>query len=742
MDSLIKFIKKPVLNEDDMLHQMFLSFFFGIYFLFLFIVRTNGVVTEQGEWQIYILGWLVVPVATIAAVLLIEFIKEKFFNKNSFFYPIILASSAIYFLVAVWHIRLSHPVFAQHPPFSYVLKFLSLQAPSFESGKFLNAPVPKPILTAIAWLYPFYNLFIIFLIGAVRSLIKAQKGERIVKQTCFGLSAVVSGLGLINYAGITVENYKIALSAFIFGLIFLCHKRIINFEFLPRFEKPINAAFVILLAFLVFDPAFSINHPHQNPVLAPVSDMMLGKSLLVDTNCQYGVLLVYFLRTFFSIIPMSYQGLTLLSMVLFFIQYGIVYNLLKFIIKSPLFSLVAMFLIILANYFATLGGEIAAYPSLGPLRFCLSYILLFVVMVRLKRPGAQKMCRMMERVILALVSIWSFEALFYTMAMYTAVLLFEAFTESKSFRDGLLTILERTGIIFIFMVAAHFLLYWSIYLYSGQFPQWSYYLDYIFLYSTGGWGGMPIAPWSPWLFFALIPFLMLMYLAFQVLEGALKKDPALKIVAGLTFLSIAQFSYFVGRSHPNNLFHVSVPVLMIAAYGIAVLAKKSGETTKWFYSGLMYGCYFAMFYLLFSLTPAMLNKLKIRLPHYSRIAQNYTRSPTRPETAEAIALINKYFKDKKRIGIFIEEDAMTETLMLSRKLHVMPLNYPRQEDICPTARERVFDATSLFKEDDIILASKDCGEFQERILSKLQGQFKFSVLETTPEQIFVIQLRR
>ena len=136
----------------------------------------------------------------------------------------------------------------------------------------------------------------------------------------------------------------------------------------------------------------------------------------------------------------------------------------------------------------------------------------------------------------------------------------------------------------------------------------------------------------------------------------------------------------------------------------------------------------------------MFSKLSARQSQYRHWLENFRRSPSVPQTTEALKLIEKYAKDKKRISIFIDPDATTESLYLSHKAHVFPTQYSRQEEICPSAKARVLNFKHNLKPGDFIFVARESSEFQEEIVSGLQRQFKFIVREKTPSEIFAIEL--
>jgi len=708
----------------------------------------------------YIWGWLTVPLLATLTSLWVEKVRKKHFQYDQNFYPLLLLWNSLFLFTAVLVIRYFTSLSPYCDSIQCVIKLINAQVPDWETGKFLVKAVSQSVACTLTILFPIFNILICcftkffdqrglplrhpFRTRPPSAELRAERGP------AFGspagdfynfITPILLGLTALNFSSFKTQHLGLLISVLVCSILFLFHKKIVEFKPSKIFQLVLNVLTILLICFLVFDPAFSINRPHQNPYLDPVCDMLGGKALLVDINSQYGVWVTYFLKILFEVIPLSYSGLTLINMLAAMAGYSMVYVLLRYVLKSPVFAVISILIIILVNSLATLGGEIVAFPSLGPLRFAPPYFLLLIVAGRFHFSQLSKVFQWLSGLLVALTSIWSFETFVYTFAVYGAVTVYESCWQVKTFSDCLKRIIIGIFGLVPFICAAHVLFGLSVYARSGQLPHWNYYLDYIFLYSVGGWGGMPIGLWSPWILLVIIPLGTWVALMIHLVS---KKDeqanPQLTIVAGLTALAIIQYTYFVGRSHVNNLFHVSVPSLCLAAYWLVSLARMETGELKWFAKTAAYGCYCAMIFMVFSLTPKMAEKIKIRLPQYPRTIENFYKSPTTPQVDEALYLVKKYAKDKPRIALFIEPDDTTETLMRSRKVHVYPFNYPIIVSISPVISQRVIDFSSPLRTGDYLFLSKEASEFQQTIVKSIQEKFNFIVRETTPRGVYAIEL--
>ena len=70
-------------------------------------------ISEIEEWCIFILGWLVIPLASVAAVLLLAHLKRAYYADTEPFYPLLLAANSLLWVV----------YFAYHFPPPWIYKY-------------------------------------------------------------------------------------------------------------------------------------------------------------------------------------------------------------------------------------------------------------------------------------------------------------------------------------------------------------------------------------------------------------------------------------------------------------------------------------------------------------------------------------------------------------------------------------------------------------------------------------------
>jgi hypothetical protein len=118
---------------------------------------------------------------------------------------------------------------------------------------------------------------------------------------------------------------------------------------------PIVLLFIVLV---VINPNFIFDRYHCKDFIGPLADSKGGKALLVNINSQHGILIFYFLSLFFKILPLGFKSLCLVNTFLFIVQYFCFYFILRQLFSSRLFSLLCLAVLLMVNYFATVGWMI------------------------------------------------------------------------------------------------------------------------------------------------------------------------------------------------------------------------------------------------------------------------------------------------------------------------------------------------------------------------------------------------
>lgn len=561
---------------------------------------------------------------------------------------------------------------------------------------------------------------------------------------------VESGQALYTIASSGEEAGTFLFAVFLAALLAfgsVLHPAICALRFSRSAAWAIDGLVLLTVALAVINPDFSFEITHYNFYLGPVNDLLHGRSMLVDINCQYGVLVIYFLSLVFKagVLPFTYKGLAALIGILQVAQFSLIYLLLRRLLNSQLFAVLVLGLILLVSFFSQL--EMAALPSVGPLRFGLVFLLLSLPVLRSWRPGLEQAGQVAAHILVGVASAWSAEVFVYVLATHLAILLWARPPDAGI--GGLLKGLARELKWTLFAIGAvHLTLAIDILSHSGEWPHWDRYLGYLALYSVGEFGTLPVSPWTPW---ALI---MGVYLASAVLliyfwffPSPRPHLPELRVVAGLTVFGLAQFTYYLGRSHPNNLYHICIPSLMLAAYWLCALVRSREVLPARFWRPATYAFY-GLGMLLFVLGIPFLSDQWDRTAAQALVSgrpvELWSRKPTDPQVEEALALIAKYAPAQERIPLFIVPNLTTEALILSGKVNLFPMSNPDQDALLAPARERALNFDHGLQAGDLFFMSRDPKELQSlqrQIIKKLSRTFTF-LQEDTTRSIVVVRLQQ
>lgn len=719
--------------EVELLPLALLALCYGPYLFFLnLLLHVPGGISEAEEGLIFLESWLAIPGLAIVSSRGVSRIKRRFFDVE-LFYPVLLAANALVLLLSAWGFYVFHP----YPSSS------------------------RSALLALAVLFPSINLIAM---GGAPPLDRVLAAHRpAIVDLVYGSLPLMALLAAIPFAGAGPTSMVALVVVVPIAFLSRAHCRLSVRRLSARSARVLDILVVLSITLLVLDIGFSFDHYHHDFYLGPVTDLMLGKSLLVDINSQYGVLVIYFLAALFQagLLPFSYQGLSLAISLLYALEYAGLYALARLLWQSTTLPIGVLALIVALNFFATMGYA-AQYPSIGPLRFGLPYLLLLVSMVRAPRVRSRGPLGLLEDVILGVASVWSFETFFFVATTYLAVLVFDGFVRHgpAPWRTRLKAVGARLLGACAFVAAAHAALALDIYVRSGELPHWQYYLDFVVLYSVEGFGTLPIAFWGPWLLIVMVYFGSLVLLTYRVLLSREPAGPELAIVFGMTLLGIAQFTYFVGRSHPNNLYHICVPAIWVGAFWWT-RAFRSTRLPNAFRASLTWSGYAAVIALLIAVTPRIVEKMQMTGAYAAAITVQQwlrgepleivkqfhaltSRSPTSERAAEVVYLLEKYAADEPRVPLFIYPDTATEALMLSRKTNVFPFNAVRQDELSKPAVKRALDFHHNLQPGQILffeVGTRYLYPFQLEILRKLCRRFDFAREETTAHGIVAVRLR-
>ena len=715
----------------DTLPTLLLALCYGAYYFLLELFFFREITLSRNSlWLIYLMGWsLVPPLAALSAFAMRGL--GGWLRRPGAFYPLLLTCNGVLLAAGI-----------------------------------LGLHAQRDSLYIIAAVIPLANLL------AVVAAVMVSGGRTGNSSTrrhaaCIVFCALplLCGVGLAPFFGISLPAYPVLAAAALLSSLFLFLRAAPAAIPLSKTSVLLDAIVGILIVLVVFDAQLHYDALHYNYYLGPTNDLIAGRSLLVDINCQYGVLPIYFLALIFrtGVLPLSYQGLSCLLSILWIVQYGVLYALLRYTIRSRTVAAAALAIIILVNYFSTMDYAVF-FPSVSPLRFGPACLLLAAAMRNSHRHAGGKCPALVQYMIVGIASVWSLETFFYVLMAYLGVVLFESASGTETFSKFAAAAGERIARAAAAVALAQALLTVDILARAGTWPHWSHYWEYLGLFgsegATGGYGFWPFDPLGAWIAPVMLCFASLMALVFSP-RPARARAAELTIVAGMTTLGIAQFTYFIMRPHPNNLNHIIVPSIFLAAYWLTRVVGSSMPR------GFKFSCMFcasaaAILVIAFKghtvVEKADSTALYALIQSAGQRARGdptalgsaYTllisRSPSNPRVAETLALMERYTPGRGRVAIFITPDLATETLFLAARSHVYPMSNPTQDFLEGQAHQaitRVLSFTPPLRDGDFLFVEKDTRELnplQNKLLARLNRRFFFESVTTTPHGIDAVRL--
>lgn len=691
---------------------LFLSAVYGLILFRILLAFYPAGMDKNDDFEKYVLGWLIFPWLGLFFGGVLEQWRRRKWTGDDFFYPLFL------FLNTTFLLLILDP----------------------ESGRFSSGWVLFSGFLGVQWMgtillnllrpssqNPNLKLNNIFFVLIFASLILWFSGDvydffYFLEKKIILYSTLIIGIVCFLYWSTVPDSRKDSVDVFSRfqntgagrGLIFY------------------TLALLAIIA-VVTDPRFSCDHYHYSFYLGPLADLLAGKSLLVNINSQYGVLVFYFLESFFKFLPLGFSSFSLVYTCLLVIQYFLFFFIVRQLFRSQALAFFCLAALLLINDLSPIGWAVW-YPSTGPLRFGFIYLLMALVVLRNQNPKKENLFLWLEAGVASTAFWWSFEVCVYTVPAYLGLIFLESWRGPNRKPLFLFQFLRTRFLMFASLTSLlGGVLYWDIFRRSGELPHWSYYFDFIFFYQ-GGFGmiTMPSRGYW-WLILGVLYFSFFAILGF-LLNPAEKRPPHLNVIILVTLYGIFQFFYYLGRSHPNNLFHISMPALLLTFYWLYFIRRLNPPSVPEIFKNLGFGfgavltaCF------LCALLPNAWDKIKknvdspsFLLDHIILAAQDLPRDD--PFAQAAGQLMQKYSGDSRSLVYLFGEKGLEVSLYTGR-VNAYPYNDVIQSEECPPARARILSFDPHLKPGDFIYLSR--GMYQAYCVSDYQG--KAPVIKATFE---------
>ena len=513
-----------------------------------------------------------------------------------------------------------------------------------------------------------------------------------------------------------------------------------------------------------------LQRAHQGFWLAPVNDVLHGRALLVDTSSQYGVGSIYFLAAFFSVAPIGYGALGLLTGLLTGVQYAVAYGVMRLVGVGRTLAVAVMSAALLGLVLGSFGSP-ADFPATGGLRFGLPWLVVALAVLAVRRPHRRRLLWAAAAAMVGVASIWSLEVFAYSGAALLGAGGFMAASRPSGSRTRVFARLMVPAA--ACCVVAHLALAVSTRALAGAWPDWSEYLAFLGAYSGGDLYSLPVGPWSPGL--PLLAVLLASALGVAALlasrrELAAKHAPAVMAIAATTGFGIVSFSYFVGHSDPNTLKYVALPGLVTACLWAPVAGPGLLSSSRALRVVVLGGAFWAVALIavsgvsdarkkwhrtaLATAAPGLGGGSRTALPRLWHSPPSDQRAP------EAQSLLDRHLPTGVPALVIAEPDLTVETLVRGDRINLLPLGDPEQDNLIRSERlATVMAAVDRLPAGTLMLLQTAALEapakptalppyagpgkivaLQKRALDRIRARFVLQTVESGPSGLAIVRL--
>lgn len=381
---------------------------------------------------------------------------------------------------------------------------------------------------------------------------------------------------ILAYFNIDFKGYSFTTLGIIIGITAIIY---FSFQIKRKFNRinfklPSLVYLIISFFIILYLSQGPISYHHYSFYVGPALDVIKGKSLLGDTPSQYGYLSIHFLAFILNLIGISLAKFNLINILLFVFNYILAGIILFKLIKNKFLAVISSFVFItLQTLFSQYSGSL--YPSTGPLRFGLGLLMLWVIL-----SFPQKINLILASIIASVALFWSIETAIYVIPAWLITCLITSYYSENSFKKFFKSILLKFSFFGISTAILFSIIVFKEYFHFQAFPRILDYLEFANIYK-GGFGALPIPVYGNYYLLIII-----MILGIVTSSYLLTQKVKIKFLPLLVFISIhnvAIFSYFISRSHENNIVNITgfyILQLVIIIKIITKVFKISSEQLK------------------------------------------------------------------------------------------------------------------------------------------------------------------
>ena len=440
---------------------------------------------------------------------------------------------------------------------------------------------------------------------------------------------------------------------------------------------------------------------HQDFYLGPANALLGGRTMLVDVFSQYGVGSILFLAGVFKVFPIAYGTLALTEGVLAAGMFCLAYVTLRLAGVGPVLAWAAFTLalvVLVFNLLYPLGGLLQH----GAFRFGMPMLILASAAGETRASRGRPVLAGIQVAVVGVASLWSFEALLYTLGAIAGLAAFRVATAS----GGRLKIVIRLALqLLAAVVIVQLAFALATLAASGKLPDWGKYVATLREFLSGGVGDWTydFSPWSAGLAVGAI------YLASALaMVMVLRREPdltranrgALLVLSGTTGYGIALFSYLVNRSAEHIVPYISLPAVMVVVLWLSILLR-DGRLSR-IGRGLAVGSAAAAATLLVAVawSNAGLRFSQSALAYappggksFRGAIDELTHGPAISDgVGDATRMLDTYMPGEHESVVLTSADLSVEALMRTHRINQIPLSDPWEDSLVPDQHTAAVEA--------------------------------------------------
>ena len=440
---------------------------------------------------------------------------------------------------------------------------------------------------------------------------------------------------------------------------------------------------------------------HQDFYLGPANALLGGRTMLVDVFSQYGVGSILFLAGVFKVFPIAYGTLALTEGVLAAGMFCLAYVTLRLAGVGPVLAWAAFtvaLVVLVFNLLYPLGGLLQH----GAFRFGMPMLILASAAGEARAGRGRPVLAGIQVAVVGVASLWSFEALLYTLGAIAGLAAFRVATAS----GGRLKIVIRLALqLLAAVVIVQLAFALATLAASGELPDWGKYVATLREFLSGGVGDLTydFSPWSAGLAVGAI------YLASALaMVMVLWREPdltranrgALLVLSGTTGYGIALFSYLVNRSAEHIVPYISLPALMVVVLWLSILLR-DGRLSR-IGRGLAVGSAAAAATLLVAIAWSNAghrfsqSALAYAPPggkSFRGAIDELTHGPEISDgVGDATRMLDTYMPGEHESVVLTSADLSVEALMRTHRINQIPLSDPWEDSLVPDQHTAAVEA--------------------------------------------------